>query len=338
MLRAVELARNGLGLVSPNPMVGCVITRNNVIIGEGWHQKFGGPHAEVNAINSVEDGMSLHECELFVTLEPCSHFGKTPPCTDLIIKNRIGTVYIANNDPNPLVAGQGIKKLAGAGIKVIAGFCEPEAGDMNRRYLSAIMKNRPYIILKWAQTRDGFIAKEDYDSKWISNDYSRQIVHKWRSEEDAVLAGYNTVKYDNPRLNVRNWDGRNPVRIIIDLKKELDEGLQVFDRSQRTIVFNYSVSDSLENLEYVKISKGEFPGEMLSHLVKTGIHSILVEGGRATLQAFIDQNVWDESRVFISGINYSRGIKAPQLSGGQLTEEKQFMTDWLYVYRNISIT
>lgn len=338
MLRAIELARNGLGLVSPNPMVGCVITRNNVIIGEGWHGKFGGPHAEVNAINSAEESNSLHESELFVTLEPCSHFGKTPPCTDLIIKKRIGNVYVANNDPNPLVAGQGIKKLVGAGIKVITGVCELESEEMNRRYLTAIMKNRPYIILKWAQTRDGFIAKEDYDSKWISNQYSRQIVHKWRSEEDAVLAGFNTVKYDNPKLNVRNWDGRNPVRVIIDFKKELDPGLHVFDRLQRTIVFNHSVSDHFENLEYVKISKGEFPGEMLQYLVKTGIHSIFVEGGKATLQAFIDQNVWDESRLFISGTNYSRGIKAPQLSGHHLIEEKQIMTDRLYIYRNNSTT
>ena len=334
MLRAVQLAEYGLGAVSPNPLVGCVIVRGGMIIGEGWHREFGGPHAEVNAIRQVDKQEWLKESEMYVTLEPCSHIGKTPPCTGLIIQKEIRKVYIANLDPNPVVNGSGIKALENAGISVFTGMEDVAAGKMNRRYLTALKLHRPYFILKWAQTLDGFIAHENHDSKWISNGLSRQLVHQWRAQEDAVLAGFNTVLYDNPRLNVRDWKGKNPARIILDPELKLPPGLNVFDHSQSTFIFNGTMEKSEENLKYMKINRSHLLQEVSGRLVHQGIHSVLVEGGGATINEFINHGFWDEARVFVSDKIFNRGIPAPKLIGQTLTDQTGVTGDTLYIYMN----
>ncbi|MEQ9412696.1 MAG: bifunctional diaminohydroxyphosphoribosylaminopyrimidine deaminase/5-amino-6-(5-phosphoribosylamino)uracil reductase RibD, partial [Cyclobacteriaceae bacterium] len=213
MLRAMELAKNGIGHVSPNPLVGCVIVYEGKIIGEGWHGKYGEAHAEVNAVNAVADKSILNGAAVYVNLEPCAHTGKTPPCADLLVKHKVKRVVIANVDPNPLVAGKGIAKLKDAGVEVLTGVLEEAGRELNKRFFTFLKHKRPFVILKWAQTSDGFIARENFDSKWISNEYSRKLVHKWRTEEDSILVGYNTALYDNPKLTARDWTGRNPVRI-----------------------------------------------------------------------------------------------------------------------------
>jgi diaminohydroxyphosphoribosylaminopyrimidine deaminase/5-amino-6-(5-phosphoribosylamino)uracil reductase len=223
MSRALELARLGFGKVSPNPMVGCIIVCEGKIIGEGFHQQYGGPHAEVNAIHSVKDKTLLKQSTVYVTLEPCAHYGKTPPCAKLLVEHLVKKVIISNVDPNPLVSGKGIEILRSAGIEVETGLLEQEGLELNKRFFKSIRENAPYIILKWAQTADGFIARDDFDSKWISNKISRKLVHKWRSEEDAILVGKNTAKYDNPTLNVRDWVGKDPLRIVIDHELVLDQ-------------------------------------------------------------------------------------------------------------------
>ncbi len=335
MYRAVELARNGLGWVSPNPQVGCVITRNGRIIGEGWHRKYGEAHAEVNAINQVADPSWFADCELFVTLEPCSHFGKTPPCSDLIIEKGIKKVHIAELDPNPAVNGNGLAKLEKAGILVTVGMEKEAAREINKRYFWALEKRRPYIILKWAQTLDGFIARENYDSKWISNELSRQMVHKWRSEEDAVLAGFNTARFDDPRLNVRDWNGRNPVRIILDKDLKLPLDLQVFDRSQPTFIFNCLKDKSGDNLNFIKINPQDFITAVVNKFHELNIQSVIVEGGSSTLNEFINHDLWDEARVFIADKNFGQGIPAPVLRNSKLCEKKEIGNDSLYYFKTL---
>jgi len=266
MRRALELATNGLGKVSPNPLVGCVVVHQGRIIGEGWHRQYGQPHAEVNALASVQDRSLLPESTLYVNLEPCSHVGKTPPCADLIVKEKLAKVVVANRDVNPLVSGKGIKKLRDAGIPVVADILEPEGRRLNRRFFTWMEKKRPHIILKWAETADGFIARKNYDSKWISDEYSRQLVHKWRTEEDAIMVASGTAWHDNPRLNVRNWSGRNPVRIVVDRFLKVGTHRHLFDGSQRTICFNTVQESSRENLEYVRLQTENILPEILEHL------------------------------------------------------------------------
>jgi diaminohydroxyphosphoribosylaminopyrimidine deaminase/5-amino-6-(5-phosphoribosylamino)uracil reductase len=333
MLRALELARSGLGTVSPNPMVGCVIVHDNKIIGEGWHERFGEAHAEVNAVNSVTEKELLNESTVYVTLEPCSHFGKTPPCADMLIREQVRKVVIANRDSNPLVAGKGIEKLRGAGIEVVIGVLESEARELNKRFFIYIEKARPYVILKWAQTSDGFIARENYDSKWISDDFSRQLVHKWRSEEDAILVGSNTVVHDDPALNVRNWTGRNPVRIVVDRYLKLPSGMKVFDQTQPTIRYNVEKSSKDLNIELVKIPESNFLDNLLADLYARKIQSVIVEGGATILNAFVDSNLWNEARVFISPTEFKRGIGAPTLNISPQSEIK-LKTDLLRIYKN----
>ena len=215
MQRALELARLGMGYVSPNPMVGCVVVHNDLIIGEGWHRQYGGPHAEVNAINSVADKTLLPESTVYVSLEPCNHWGKTPPCTDLLLSHHPRRVVICNADTNPKAAG-GLQRLQAAGIVVETGLLEQEGRWLNRRFFTVVKQGRPHIILKWAQTADGYMARSDYSSKWISNVYARQLVHKWRSEEDAIMVGRNTARYDNPQLTNREWgQEQTPVNTAI---------------------------------------------------------------------------------------------------------------------------
>ncbi|QOI96542.1 MAG: bifunctional diaminohydroxyphosphoribosylaminopyrimidine deaminase/5-amino-6-(5-phosphoribosylamino)uracil reductase RibD [Flammeovirgaceae bacterium] len=331
MRRAHELAQLGRGYVSPNPLVGCVIICNSRIIGEGWHARYGEAHAEVNAVNSVDDKSQLTESTVYVNLEPCSHVGKTPPCADMLINYRVKKVVISNVDPNPLVNGGGIRKLREAGIEVITGILEKEGRELNKRFFTRMEQNRPYIILKWAQTADGFVAKENLDSKWISNAHSRQLVHKWRSEEDAVLVGTKTVFHDNPKLSVREWTGRNPTRIVIDRFLKLSSNLHVFERSQPTLVYNVLKHEEHGNFVLARVDEHDFLNEMVKDLNNRKIQSVLVEGGAQTLQYFIDAGLWDEARVFTSKHAFGKGIRAPQFQGNLVSLES-LLTDTLTTY------
>lgn len=333
MQRALDLAELGRGYVSPNPMVGCVIVHEDVIIGEGWHKKYGEAHAEVNAVNAVEDKGLLKNSTVYVSLEPCSHVGKTPPCADLLIKHQVKKVVISVLDTNPLVAGKGIEKLRAAGTEVVTQILERRGRDLNKRFFHFIEKKRPYIILKWAETADGFIAQENYDSKWISNEYSRQLVHKWRSEEDAILVGRNTAAHDNPQLNVRDWTGRNPVRIVIDRFLKLSDTLLVFDKSQPTLLYNVLKHEEHPNFTLVRIDEQGLLWNLVKDLHKRKIQSVIVEGGLQTLQGFIDQGLWDEVRVFKSSRTFGKGIPAPHFRGN-LKSSENVMGDSLFSYTN----
>ena len=324
MQRAMQLALLGVGSVSPNPRVGCVIVHEGKIIGEGWHKKYGDAHAEVNAIDSVKDKALLKESTVFVNLEPCSHFGNTPPCADLLVRYHVKKVIISNIDSNPLVAGKGIQKLEDAGIEVVVGILEKEGRELNKRFFTYVEKQRPYIILKWAQTTDGFIAQANYESKWISNEHSRQLVHQWRSEEDAVLVGMRTAAHDNPSLTVREWTGRNPVRIVIDRFLRLSEKLNLFDQSVKTICYNVLKHEEHENLLLIRLDEQNFVQQLVSDLYKQKIQSVIVEGGAQTLKFFIDNNLWDEARIFTSPRNYHRGIQAPSIKGSSKVSEDIF--------------
>lgn len=331
MQRALDLARLSRGLVSPNPLVGCVIVHNNIIIGEGRHEKYGEAHAEVNAVASVKDQSLLSKSTVYVNLEPCSHFGKTPPCADMLVEHRVKKVVIANLDPNPLVSGKGIKKLKDAGIEIITGMLEAKGQELNKRFFTFIKKKRPYIILKWAETADGFIARENFDSKWISNEHSRQLVHKWRSEEDAVLVGTGTALHDNPALTVRDWSGRNPIRIVIDRYSRLPQTLTLFDGQQQTICYTTTKNETHKNPEFVKLKESSFQQELLDDLFKRNIQSIIIEGGATILQQFINNNLWDEARIFTSSQEFGSGIPAPQFNGN-LTATESVLDDTLTFY------
>lgn len=333
MHRAMELARLGFGSVSPNPMVGCVIVHKDTIIGEGFHQEYGGPHAEVHAVNSVEDKSLLPESDVYVTLEPCSFFGKTPPCADLLVKYKVKNVFISTIDPNPKVSGKGIDKLKKAGIEVVQGLLETEGTELNKRYFTSINKKRPYIILKWAETADGFIARKNFDSKWISNDYSRKLVHKWRAEEDAILVGKNTAQYDNPTLNVRDWEGKDPQRIVIDHTLQLDRGLHLFDGQIPTICYNLEKDETTDTQTFVKLEKARFYHDLLGDLHSRNIQSLIVEGGGATLSTFIKEGLWDEARIFQADTCFGDGIKAPQLLHAVFDGKEDIMGDTLSYFR-----
>lgn len=335
MKRALELANHGRGYVSPNPLVGCVIVHDGKIIGEGWHQKYGEAHAEVNAINAVDDKSLLKESTLYVNLEPCTHFGKTPPCADLIIQHQVHKVVIANYDTNPLVGGEGIKKLRVAGINVIPDILFKEGQDLNKRFFTYMAKKRPYIILKWAETSDGFMARKNNDSKWISDEYSRQLVHKWRSEEDAVLVGSGTAWHDNPNLNVRDWSGRNPVRVVIDRFLKLGSNQNLFNRSQKTICYNLVKEEAHKNLLFVRLKKENFLESLVQHLYSQNIQSVIIEGGAQILNSFIEKNLWDEARIFISPQKFNSGIQSPRLSA-VLQDEYKLQGDWLKIFLPLS--
>ncbi len=329
MRRALELAALGRLYTSPNPMVGCVIVQNDLIIGEGWHQQYGGPHAEVNAVNSVKDTTSIHGSTVYVTLEPCAHHGKTPPCAELLRGLEPDRVVIAAIDSNPKVGGKGVSILEDAGIEVITVVLSEEARSLNCRFFTAFEKKRPYVILKWAQTMDGFIARENYDSKWISNPSSRKLVHKWRAEEDAILVGYNTARYDNPSLTTRDWQGKNPIRIVIDPKMELPNATNLFDQTAPT----YRIALDQEGQDGV-ISLPEItPQRILEALVQKDIHSMIIEGGSKTLQQFIAAELWDEARVFVSNAEFKKGIAAPVLKQAPQRTEQVF-GDQLHYYYN----
>ncbi|HEY0653243.1 MAG TPA: bifunctional diaminohydroxyphosphoribosylaminopyrimidine deaminase/5-amino-6-(5-phosphoribosylamino)uracil reductase RibD [Chryseosolibacter sp.] len=333
MQRAMDLALLGLGNVAPNPLVGCVIEVDGRIIGEGYHRRYGEAHAEVNAVNSVADKSLLTEATVYVNLEPCAHYGKTPPCADLLIEHQVKKVVISNVDSNPLVGGKGIAKLVSAGIVVESGVLENEGRELNKRFFTYIEKKRPYVILKWAETSDGFIARENFDSKWISGEESRQLVHRWRAEEPAILVGTNTALHDDPQLNVRNWSGNDPVRVVIDKNGTLPKSLKLFDGQQRTIVYTTREISSQKNLEFVTLRTDEFLKGLLADLYSKALQSVIVEGGASTLCHFINNGMWDEARVFTSSTTFGKGIPAPALNAKVVMETK-IAGDTLKIYRN----
>ena len=335
--RCIELAKNGLGTTYPNPMVGSVVVYENKIIGEGWHRKSGEPHAEVNAINSVIDKSLLSQATIYVSLEPCSHFGKTPPCCDLIIESRIPNVVVGTIDTNSRVSGTGIRRLQENGVNVTVGVLESECYKLNKRFFTFHNKNRPYIILKWAESQDGFIAPTSKDKKepvWISNKFSRQLVHKWRSEEQSILVGTKTVLEDNPRLDVRDWNGQNPIRIVLDRTGKISNEYFVKDKKIKTIIITEQQNlTSSENCIYENaIFDIELTKTLCYILHKYSIQSILIEGGKQTLQSFIDDNLWDEARVFAGNITLKSGIKAPVLK--QDFEIQTIKNDQIKLYFN----
>jgi len=335
MQRTFDLADLGRGKVSPNPLVGCVIVKDGKIIGEGYHQKHGEAHAEVNAINSVVNKEDLKGAVLYVNLEPCAHHGHTPPCADLITQFPFKKVVICNTDPNPLVSGKGIEKIKAAGIEVMTGVFEALGMEFNRRFFTFIEKRRPYVILKWAETSDGFIAKEDFTSKWISNEFSRKITHKWRAEEDAVMIGKNTASYDNPKLNVRDWSGEDPIRILIDKNLQLPETLDIFDPSKRTLCYNFIKEKKVDQLEYLRIDpRRKIVESILENLHHRKVQSLIVEGGTQLFQSFIDLNVWDEVRAFKCEKEFKSGIKHPEFYG-TLINIDDMMGDRLCTYTRI---
>ena len=335
--RCIQLAKNGLGTTYPNPMVGSVIVYNDQIIGEGWHRKSGEPHAEVNAINSVKDKSLLAKATIYVSLEPCSHFGKTPPCCDLIIKHKIPNVVVGTIDPNSKVAGTGIQRLIESGANVTFGVLEKECHELNKRFFAFHQKKRPYIILKWAESQDGFIApltKEKIEPVWISNEFSRQLVHKWRTEEQAILVGTKTVLDDNPKLDVRDWKGENPIRIVLDRTGKIPNDFFIKDGKTKTIIITEQENvTSSENCIYENaIFDNKLTKVIVTILYKYGIQSIIIEGGKQTLQSFIEDNLWDEARVFIGNIHLRSGLKAPIINGNFQT--RNLIDDQLKLFYN----
>ena len=317
MKRALHLAQLGLGKVAPNPLVGCVIVYEDHIIGEGYHMEYGSAHAEVNAINQVKDQNLFKKSTCYITLEPCAHFGKTPPCVELILKSGIKKVVIGTKDSNPLVSGKGIERLKSSGIEVEVGVLENECRQLNKRFFTYHEKSRPYVILKWAQTTDGYLDKqrkpEEKGINWISQPETKSLVHKWRSEEQSILVGRNTIMNDNPSLTVREYAGKNPIRIVIDSQLAVSNIQNVFSEDAETLIFNRIKNEKQSNVEWIKIQETS-TDVILKELYKRGIQSILVEGGSRTLQYFIIDNVWDEARVIVGNVNFGSGIKAPVIN------------------------
>jgi len=351
MLRCIQLAKNGLGTTYPNPLVGCVIVHNNNIIGEGWHYQAGLPHAEVNAIASIKDPSLLKEATIYVSLEPCSHFGKTPPCANLIIEKGIKNVVIGSMDPNPKVAGEGIQLLKDAGCNVIEGVLEEQCNLLNKRFFTFHKKKRPYIVLKWAETNDGFIApikdksnrlphheinviRKDAAPVWITNKISRQLVHKWRADEQAILVGTQTVIEDNPSLTTRYWKGNSPIRFVIDRTLRIPKNASVLDGSVQTIIITEKEALNQNNLIYETINfSKEIASQICDTIYRYKIQSVIIEGGAKTLQTFIDANLWDEARIFTGTASFNNGIKAPLLSG-KLISETKIKDDTLKIHTN----
>ncbi|SOS50873.1 bifunctional diaminohydroxyphosphoribosylaminopyrimidine deaminase/5-amino-6-(5-phosphoribosylamino)uracil reductase RibD [Tenacibaculum finnmarkense] len=345
--RCLQLAKNGIGTARPNPSVGAVVVYKNTIIGEGFTSAYGANHAEVNAINSVKDKTLLKEATIYVTLEPCAHFGKTPPCADLIVKHQIAKVVIGCVDTNSLVAGKGIERLQNAGINVTVGVLEDECKKHHKRFFTVQNKKRPFIVLKWAETADGFIAPLKRDAQqpvWISNSYSQQLVHKIRSQEQAILVGTNTVIADNPSLDVRHWAGNNPVRIVLDKNLRIPSNLTVFDEKVKTLVLVdkatkvNKVKEQVEVLEKIDFSS-RVAEQICSVLQKHQIQSVLIEGGAQMLQTFIDANLWDEAQVFVGGTSFKNGVEAPRLSAEKILLKKQnIASDVLKTFENTQKT
>lgn len=340
MLRCLELAALGKGMVEPNPMVGAVIVYNDTIIGEGFHKQFGGAHAEVIAIDALKDKSLLSKSTLYVNLEPCAHQGKTPPCVDLILENKIPRVVIGCQDAYAEVNGKGIEKLKNSGVEVILGVLQKESENLNKRFFTFHSKKRPYIILKWAQTSDGFIgAKKHPIGKplRISNEFSVKLSHKWRTEEQAILIGSRTLLTDNPRLNNRFYEGRTPIRMVIDQNlRTIYEPLHFFDQSQKSIVFNAIRNHKDGDLELIKINFETNPlHQILDALYQRGIVSLIVEGGAVTHRHLIDSGLWDEARVIVAPQFVGDGIKAAHLEGKVPISQEDLEGDRILCYLNV---
>jgi diaminohydroxyphosphoribosylaminopyrimidine deaminase / 5-amino-6-(5-phosphoribosylamino)uracil reductase len=337
MQRCLDLALNGMGQVAPNPLVGAVLVHENRIIGEGWHARFGEAHAEVNALKNVKahDRELIPESTLYVNLEPCSHHGKTPPCADLIIKNKIAKVVVASKDPNPLVAGKGLERLRANGVTVTESVLEKEALDLNKRFYVFHQKQRPFIMLKWAESRDGFMGKKGERTK-ISNAFTDRVVHKWRSEEMSILIGTETALIDDPQLNVRLWEGPSPVRLVLDKTGRLPGTLNLFNGKIPTLVFTEKQKENRGNIAFVTIDFNEnLLRNLLSVLYERQIQSVLVEGGLQLLQSFIDKGLWDEIRVIRGKPVLGRGIVSPFFKG-ILQERTKLGDDELSIYKPVA--
>lgn len=324
MQRCLDLAVLGAGTTSPNPMVGAVIVFQDQIIGEGFTSPYGGAHAEVNAVNQAIERYGetqakamFSEATIYVSLEPCAHFGKTPPCADLLVNMGFQKAVIACLDPFAKVNGAGLKKLQDAGMETEVGLLEKQAKWINRRFFTKLEKSRPYIILKWAQTADGFFAPLEDAQKWISNIASKQLVHKWRAEEDAILVGKNTAILDNPSLTVRDWKGTNPKRILIDKNLAVPQDFAILNDQAETIVFNAVKTEWQGHLKFVELENFDLylPQQILYQLYLMDVQSIIIEGGKKTLDMFIDAGLWDEARIFRSAETWSDGIPAPHIEG-----------------------
>lgn len=343
MRRCLELARLGLGYTYPNPLVGSVIVCNKKIIGEGYHQKAGESHAEVNAINSVKNNTLLKESTLYVNLEPCSHFGKTPPCANLIVSLKIPRVVIGVKDISSKVSGKGIDILKKAGIDVIVGVLEDESRDLNKRFFTFHEKKRPYIILKWAETKDGYIDRKrssDLPASWITNKIAKKIVHKWRTEEQSIMIGSNTALMDNPKLTSREWLGNNPVRVVVDKNNNLSKNLNIWNEEAKTIaIFNSSKKLNF-NKKGIFIEKIEMKDSFFRNLfdifIKYDLQSIIIEGGKELLETFINHNYWDEARVFAGDITFSDGIPAPKFDSGIAFNKIYLGNSRLDIYKNLT--
>lgn len=341
MQRCLELARLGRGLVSPNPLVGCVIVHNNKIIGEGWHQKFGETHAEVNAINNVVNKALLLESILYVNLEPCCHKGKTPPCTNLIISSGIKHVVVGMLDPFEQVAGNGIKQLQNAGVKVTFGVLTQKCQELNKRFLCFVTQKKPFVILKWAQTTNGFIAPDATKvsaevfekERHITGRILQKLVHKWRTYEDAIMVATNTAMFDNPTLNAREWEGSPPMRVVLDNHLRLPLTHKIFDNSQPTVIVNSIKNFVQYNTHYVKVDfSKDWLNQMLTYLYSLNISSLIVEGGTQLLNTFIQQNLYNQAIVLTSKSIITNGIAAPLISAKpilQTTIDEVFITQYI---------
>jgi diaminohydroxyphosphoribosylaminopyrimidine deaminase / 5-amino-6-(5-phosphoribosylamino)uracil reductase len=337
MQRCIELAQLGAGYVAPNPLVGAVLVYDGKIIGEGYHEKYGEAHAEVNCINSVanENRSLVSKSILYVSLEPCAHFGKTPPCVDLILQNKIPHVVIGCTDSFEKVNGAGIEKLKATGVQVDLGILEKECLKLNKHFFTFYTKKRPYIILKWAQSIDGFIAKENGKPIKISNNFTNKYVHKLRAEVHAILVGKKTVQNDNPSLNTRLWKGKNPVRIIVDSLLELENNWNVFNDEAKTIIINKKKQETIGNILYYKVAEGATVNEgIIACLYEQQLNAVIIEGGTTTLQHFIDANLWDEAIVITNtAMAIKTGISSPILKSAILLGTENIFTDKIDFYK-----
>jgi diaminohydroxyphosphoribosylaminopyrimidine deaminase / 5-amino-6-(5-phosphoribosylamino)uracil reductase len=336
ILRCIELAKKGAGYAAPNPMVGAVLVYNERIIGESWHQKYGEAHAEVNCINAVkeEDRQFIAQSTLYVSLEPCAHAGKTPPCTNLIIVNKIPRVVIGCRDAYKEVDGKGIKQLQDAGVEVTAGILENECKELNKRFFTFHKLLRPYIILKWAQSANGKIANKNLSRVFITNELTNRLVHQWRSEEAAILIGTNTAQFDNPSLTAGLWPGPSPVRLVVDMALSLPQTLHVFNQEVSTVIFNTKKHDLDGAVYYYKVNEDENPvRQICTALYKLNLQSVIVEGGAKLLQSFINEKLFDEIRVIENEeLIISDGLAAPELPNVQLIRKEKFLSDSIRFY------
>jgi diaminohydroxyphosphoribosylaminopyrimidine deaminase / 5-amino-6-(5-phosphoribosylamino)uracil reductase len=339
MRRCLELASKAEGFTYPNPMVGSVIVYNGEILGEGYHLRSGEFHAEVNAINSVSDKTRLKYSTLYVNLEPCSHFGKTPPCADFIISNAIPRIVIGTIDTSKKVSGKGVKKLRDAGCEVKTGVIEEECRRLNKRFFTFHEKKRPYITLKWAQSADGYLdilRTDDHKAEptWITGKPERILVHKWRASEQAILVGAGTVRADNPRLNVREWKGTDPLKLILSSSGAIDKGSYLYNTDSKAVVFSHNpCADIQEGVNVILEKNVPSSVQIVRYLYDSGIQSLFIEGGAEVLNHFIVTGLWDEAKIFTGGVYFNTGVKAPLIKG-KLSSTTSFSGSYLEIYLN----